>query len=130
MNIIENMDNMQQETEIENLFDKVTQMLSRHGHVIDEIVCVLWGDRGSKEPDISIDLESFWKYAKTTTWDRDDWVSGPHYPMALLSGKGWWIEVVEYDSRTSLAWREEPKMAKPIVGISKDGELKALGKME
>ena len=126
MHIIENMDNMQQDTEVENLFDEIEKVLSRHGHSKEDIICVLWGDDVSDgTPDISIDLESFWEYAKTATWDRNVWVSGPHYPMALLSGKGWWIEVAQYDCRTFLAYKEEPAIKQPVLSISKDGKLKS-----
>ena len=123
MSIIEDMDNMQQEdTDVENLFDEIEKVLSRHGHSKDDIVCVLWGD-GTESPDISIDVGSFWKYAKNTEWDREVWVSGPHFPLALLSGRGWWIEVSEYDSRTFLAYREEPKAELPLLSITEDGKL-------
>jgi len=117
---------MQQDTDVENLLDEIEKVLSRHGHSKDDIVCVLWGDDAyDGTPDISIDLESFWKYAKNTDWDRNIWVSGPHFPMALLSGKGWWIEVVDYDSRTFLAYKEEPKTKQPTLSISEDGKLKS-----
>ena len=115
----------QQDTEIENLLDEIEKVLSRHGHSKDDIVCVLWGDN-NLTPDISIGLDSFWEYAKNTDWDRSKWSSGPHYPMALLSGKGWWIEVVEYDSRTFLAYMEEPKCVEAMVDLSPCGKIKAL----
>ena len=116
------MDDMQQETDVENLFDEIEKVLSSHGHSKDDIVCVLWGD-GTKSPDISIEIGSFWTYAKNTDWDRNEWVSGPHFPMALLSGRGWWIEVSEYDCRTFLSYREEPKVELPLLSITEDGKL-------
>ena len=121
------MDIMQQDTDVENLFDEIEKVLSRHGHSKEDIVCVLWGDDDCDvTPDISIGLGSFWEYAKNTNWDRNIWRSGPHFPMALLSGKGWWIEVVEYDSRTFLAYKEEPKCVKATAGLSLYGKIKAL----
>ena len=125
------METKQQNDDIENLFAEIEKVLSRHGHSKEDIVCVLWGDDDCDvTPDISIGLGSFWEYAKNTNWDRNIWRSGPHFPMALLSGKGWWIEVVEYDSRTFLAYREEPKVKRPVLRLSENGNLKSIEKDE
>lgn len=112
----------------QNLAEEIDTLLNRFGHKREDIICVLWGtDRLSEQPDLSIDLESFWKYAEEASWDYEiDWATGPHYPMHLLSGKGWWLEVSEYDSKTSLIYQEELKPKSPTNSLSVDGCIKAL----
>lgn len=97
-----------------NLARYIDFVLKDNHHTREEIVCVLWGSDCDfiMSNALSLDVGSFWKYAEDTNWDSSEWSSGPHFPLALLSGKGWWIESTEYDSRTSLRFCEEPK-AKP-----------------
>lgn len=116
---------MEQKTNtIECLSTEIDALLKENNHTRDEIVCVLWGgDCGIDNKSLSIDLKSFWKFAEENTWDRDEWVSGPPYPLALLSGNGWWIAATEYDSRTYLEFFEEPKIKAPLVSISEYGTL-------
>ena len=109
------------------LAKEIDQLLAQQGHTRDDIICVLWGEQtSSSEADLSIDLESFWKYAENMTYDYEiDWVTGPNYPMYLLSGKGWWIETGEYDSRTFLVYQEEPKFKAVTNSISENGAIRA-----
>jgi hypothetical protein len=94
-----------------NLAEQIDELLKLHGHKREDIVCVLWGESFVCEADLSLDVESFWKYAEKMTYDHEiEWASGPNYPMQLLSGKGWWIETTEYDSQTNLGYFEEPKV--------------------
>lgn len=110
---------------IEWLGEQIDAVLKEHSHTRDEIVCVLWGggDDEITNRSISLNLKSFWKFAENTSWDRVDWVSGPPYPLALLSGKGWWIASTEYDSRTYLTFFEEPKVKPPLLSINEYGNL-------
>ena len=116
---------MEQKTNtIECLSKEIDALLKANNHTRDEIVCVLWGgDSGKDNKSLSIDLRSFWEFAEYNTWNREEWVSGPPYPLALLSGRGWWIASKEYDSRTYLEFFEEPKTKLPLVSISKYGSL-------
>ena len=101
----------------------IDDVLKGYNHTREEIVCVLWGSGydSIKIDALSLDVESFWNYAEATNWDPDVLVSGPHFPLALLSGKGWWIESTEYDSRTSLRFCEEPKAKPAKVCINENG---------
>jgi len=107
-----------------NLGRAIDNLLKNNGHSREEIVCVLWGDDDiGNEPDtaLSIDVQSFWKYADATEWDNDVWVSGPHYPMWLLSGGEWWIEATEYDCRTGIRFMSKPKEKQARIGINERG---------
>ena len=111
--------------EFENLVEYIDAILLEHNHKREEIVCVLWGgEQGTiGASSISVDLKSFWRFAENYDWDNDEWASGPPHPLALLSGNGWWIEATDYDSRTSLAYLEEPKVKQPKLRIGDDGKL-------
>ena len=105
-----------------NFGQKIDALLKGNGHTRDEIVCVLWGDSDlfdMPEDALSIDVESFWKYADETVWEDDEWVSGPHYPLWLLSDGEWWLEATTYDSRTDMKFVIKPKQKKPIIKITK-----------
>lgn len=111
--------------EFDNLVEYIDAILLEHNHKREEIVCVLWGgEQGTiGTSSISLELKSFWRFAESYEWDNDVWASGPPHPLALLSGKGWWIEATEYDSRTSLAYFEEPKVKAAKLCIGENGEL-------
>lgn len=107
----------------------IDKILSENGETRDAIKCVLWGNVSSEDPlcdALSIDIAQFWKYADSDTYDYAEWSVGPHYPMWLLSDGNWWIEVMEYDSRTWLEYKEKPKGRCADVGIYPNGELKRL----
>ncbi|MBO6031836.1 MAG: hypothetical protein J6Q22_10385 [Prevotella sp.] len=107
-----------------NLLAWVDDILNENHHVRDDIVCVLWGRGESIDANaLSLDVVSFWEYAANTNCDRSDWVSGPHYPLVLLSGNGWWIESTEYDSRTNFRFVEEPTIKPSSICIDKNGEF-------
>lgn len=109
--------------DIFNLAELVDAVLQENNHTRDEIVCILWGDNSNDwRRAISLDLDSFWDYAEHTDWD-DSWTTGPHYPLAMISQKGWWIESTEYDSRTSLRFCEEPKAKAAKIAINNDGQF-------
>lgn len=115
---------MAERNKFTNLAQYIDAVLEENGHSRKEIVCILWDCEDVLNNNaISIDVDSFWRYAAATNWDNEDWASGPHYPLALLCGKGWWIESTEYDSRTSLRFLEEPKMKNFYLGITEDGRL-------
>ena len=106
-----------------NLARYIDDVLKGNNHTREEIVCVLWGSGydSIKRDALSLYVESFWNYAEATNWDPDVWASGPHFPLALVSGKGWWIESTEYDSRTSLRFCEEPKVKPAKICINENG---------
>ena len=118
---------MPRSQEVENFYEVAKELLGRNGHKPEEIVCVLWGvDKVYADSFVSIEVGSFWEYAKKTNWDRAEWVSGPPCPLYMLSGKGWWLEVSEYDSRTYLVYKEEPKQVSSTMELTPEGFLRAL----
>lgn len=111
---------------IENLGQKIDALLKNNGHTRDEIVCVLWGDDHlsiDAETALSIDVSSFWKYADETVWESDEWATGPHYPLWLLSGEEWWLESTEYDCRTNMKFVSKPKGKPARIGITERGSF-------
>ena len=112
-----------------NLGHKIDDILKENGHSRDEIVCVLWGDPyncTNSETALSIDVESFWEYADCTEWDDDEWASGPHYPLWILSADEWWLEATEYDCRTNVKFVTKPKLKKTIIKITELGSFREL----
>ena len=122
------MDKAKVETQEIRLSDMIDQLLSENGKSRNDIICIRWGSAyRTHERCLSIGLESFWEYAENTVFDYAKWATVPHYPLHLLSGKGWWIESTEYDSRTSLKYMEEPKPIPAANDISIHGEIMARG---
>ena len=93
---------------MQTLFQEIEELLKENSHEFSEIKCIRIG-RGLA----SVPLSNFEEWAKKKNIDSSHWTTGIPYPFQLISGKNWWIQAYEYDTRVTLSFEELPEISDP-----------------